>query len=138
MFTYTQVTVGCCDDVTDAPPTTAAAIEPTTAMLTIETTSDTDTPRPAAAPRVLLSCDFEAETFCGMTQPPETADTYHWRIGSGDTPTPNTGPRAGNNGLFKHYIMTLKYAGLKKILHILVVFFDDIKRTQCTSVFLLR
>ena len=114
VYIHTQVTVGCCDDVTDvSPPTTADAIEQTTAMPTIEMTSVTDTPRPAdAAPRVLLSCDFEAETFCGMTQPPETADTYHWRIGSGDTATPNTGPRAGNNGLFKHYIMTSKYAGL--------------------------
>ena len=101
MSLYTQVTVGCRDDVTDAPPpATADAIEQTTDMLTIEITSVTDTPRPAAEPRVLLSCDFEAQTFCGMTQPPETADTYHWRIGSGDTATPNTGPRAGNNGLY--------------------------------------
>ena len=108
MFLYTQVTVGCCDDVTDATTTTGDAIEPTTDMITTETPpSVTDASRPAAAPRVLLSCDFEAQTFCGMTQPPETADTYHWRIGSGDTPTPNTGPRAGNNGLYKHTTRSL-------------------------------
>ena len=49
-----------------------------------------------------MSCDFENETFCGMTQPtsPDTdVIPFPWLIGSGSTFNPNTGPSGGNNGL---------------------------------------
>ena len=52
---------------------------------------------------VLLSCDFEEQTFCGMTQLTQEelrGRHHHWLIGSGDTPTANTGPRGGSGGQF--------------------------------------
>ena len=51
---------------------------------------------------VVISCDFEDETFCGMTQltsPITGVIPFPWLIGSGFTFKPNTGPSGGNNGL---------------------------------------
>ena len=77
------------------PPTTA------------DPSLDTETSAPPADEDddadVLLSCDFEEQTFCGMTQLTQEelrGRHHHWLIGSGDTPTANTGPRGGSGGQF--------------------------------------
>ena len=57
---------------------------------------------------VLLSCDFEEQTFCGMTQLTQEelrGRHHHWLIGSGDTPTANTGPRGGSGGKLYSFFM---------------------------------
>ena len=75
------------------PPTTA------------DPSLDTETPPPPADDDddadVLLSCDFEEQTFCGMTQLTQEElglHNHHWLINNGDTNTANTGPRGGSDG----------------------------------------
>ena len=85
------------------PPTTA------------DPSLDTETPPPPSDDDgdddadVLLVCDFEEQTFCGMTQLTQeelAGRHHHWLIGSGDTPTANTGPRGGSDGQFYSHCLT--------------------------------